>query len=640
MDTPSLGPVTFVLGAPRSGTTLLRVMLAGHPQLWSPPEMVLAPFETMAERRAKLEERFWEKGGLRRGLMDLRGIDIDQAKAAVAAMEGMTIPEVYAQLQSELGGRMLVDKCPHLAASPEALPRLAAWFPEARWIWIVRHPGSVLRSLENMPMAEVMLSGYPTEPRELWRYANEQFERFLDTQPRHRWIRVRYEDIVSDGRPVMEAVCRTLGLPFDEAMLNPYEGDRMREGTKGARAIGDPNMAGYGKIRPELATKWLAGFDPRSVSAATRQYAKRMGYDLDAAELPPIARVTDAFGALLDTARELEASISMPSDLDAVEGRRFLLRMVSASVDTFVEQGDPNHPELHHSESPHRKMFGDNPDADYLRASIRTAEGQVYRVSGVVPPGTLYAGVQLYRRGGQVGNHFTDQQLGVGEDGRFELLVSKDPQPGVWLQAHGDETALIVRQYFADRSKEPPVQVDIARVDVAPAPAILDPSELAVALDRARRMLKVTFERTVGAYKMVAGMALNRFVEIPGEGLFPTPDNIYQACWYRFGQDQVMFIRGKMPRARYVSFTLYNAWLESLDYTQRTVCMNHSRIQTDDDGNFEISLSHSDLGHPNRLDVAGHHAGYVVLRALLPEEPLPALEIQVMYEREYAAKGG
>jgi hypothetical protein len=40
--------IAFVVGAPRSGTTLLRVMLAGHPDLFVPPEMILAPFETMA----------------------------------------------------------------------------------------------------------------------------------------------------------------------------------------------------------------------------------------------------------------------------------------------------------------------------------------------------------------------------------------------------------------------------------------------------------------------------------------------------------------------------------------------------------------------------------------------------------------
>src|SRR5687768_10156387 len=109
---PKLNPVTFILAAPRSGTTLRRGLLAGHPKLFRPPEMVLAPFETMAERKASMEVRFWEKTGLRRALMDLLKCDVAAAKAAEAALEDKTIPEVYAHLQELIGDRMLVDKCP------------------------------------------------------------------------------------------------------------------------------------------------------------------------------------------------------------------------------------------------------------------------------------------------------------------------------------------------------------------------------------------------------------------------------------------------------------------------------------------------------------------------------------------------
>ena len=108
--------IAFLVGAPRSGTTLLRVMLAGHPRIFSPPEMILAPFTTMAERKARLTERFWEKGGLRRALMELDGLDVDAAKVSEAALDDRTIPEVYQYLFDRLGGRMLLDKCPHLVA--------------------------------------------------------------------------------------------------------------------------------------------------------------------------------------------------------------------------------------------------------------------------------------------------------------------------------------------------------------------------------------------------------------------------------------------------------------------------------------------------------------------------------------------
>lgn len=628
-------PIAFVLGAPRSGTTLFRVMLAGHPRLWSPPEMILAPFATMAERRAMLEQRFWEKGGLNRALMDLLGLDLEGAREAAQGLEGWTVPEVYAQLMAHLHGRTLVDKCPHLSVMPEAMQRLPTRFPEARYLWITRHPGAVTRSLQNMPMAEVMMQGYPVPIDEVWRYANENIKNFLATVPHDRWMKLRYEDLVADPRAVMEKVTATLGVPFDEAVLNPYEGDRMREGPRGARAIGDPNMAGHGAIRPELVERWLEGYDPRRASPETRKLAAELGYDLANMPLPPIARLSDAVAALTRTAEELEKSIQLPMDLDAVEGRRFLLRLLAASVDTMVEQSDVDHPRFEHAEGPTRKMFADNPDADYWRAPVRTDGDQVYRVWGRVPPGTVYVGALLYGRGGRVGNRLVDQALGLDADGRFELRLSRRPQPGVWLQADGDETAIFVRQYFTDRASQPPIELYIERLDPVRPHAALDARALTQQVQLAERMMRRVWERTVQTWRTASSMALNRFVDVPGDGLFPTPDNRYRICWYRFGADQIMFVRGRLPKARYSSFTLYNAWMESLEYRHHRVARNHAEIQTGPDGSFELCVAHRDHGHPNTILTCGHHAGYLLLRVLLPEEELPELSIQVLYEREW-----
>jgi hypothetical protein len=638
MTTHDLRTVGFILGVPRTGTTLLRVMLAGHPRLFSPPEMILAPFETMAQRKARLTERFWERGGLRRALIDLRDIDVDAAKAEEASLGDKTVPEVYAHLQSLLGGRMLIDKCPHLCATPEALPRLETWFPDARYVWLVRHPGSVVRSLENMPYAEVMLQGYAPDAREVWSRGNRVIADFLEGVPNARWTPIRYEDLVEDPRPVMEEVCSTLGVPFDEATLDPYEGDRMRDGPKGARPVGDPNMASRGRIQPELATSWLEGFDPRSVGPETHAMAREMGYDLEAMARPPLARISTSLRTLLDRVTALEENIRIPSDLDAVEGRRFLMRMLAASVETYVEQEDTVRPRFFHAEGPHRKMFADCPDADYLRAPIRLDDGAVYRLWGRIPSDVLYTGVLLYGRGGRVGNSLRDVDLQANDDGQFEIRIGTEDartDDGVWLCGEGDERAVMVRQYFTERSAHERVEVSIERLGDVPAPTTLDADRLADGLGSATRMLEAIFERTTGIHEMASNMALNRFIAVPGERLFPTPDITYHAMWYRIGDDQMMFIRGRLPRARYFGLCLYNAWLESFDYTRHRINLNHSQIRAAPDGSFEVCLAHRDPGHPNWLDTAGHNAGYVLARSLLLESD-PELETEIIWEREFS----
>ena len=100
--------------------------------------------------------------------------------------------------------------------------------------------------------------------------------------------------------------------------------------------------------------------------------------------------ITQALNELTKSLLKLEKTTDIPQELDAVEGRRFLLRMLSASVDSFVEYIDPDRPQFRHSEGPHRKMFGDCPDADYLQAPIDLRNGRNYRVRGKIPKGTNY----------------------------------------------------------------------------------------------------------------------------------------------------------------------------------------------------------------------------------------------------------
>lgn len=620
----------FILGVPRSGTTLLRVVLAGHPRLFSPPEMILAPFATMRERKARLDERFWERGGLRRAIMELLGVGVEEAKTLEASLQERSVPEVYAWLQERLGERRLVDKCPHLCAAPEALERLHRLYPEARWIWILRHPGSVTRSVQNMPMAEVLLQGYAPDARRIWHDGNQVIRRFLAGVPAAHQALVRYEALVEDPQTALRPVLDMLGLEPVPAMFDPYEGERMREGPPGARAVGDPNMAGRGRLQPELATHWLHGFDPNSVGPETHALARELGYDLGGLPPPPTAHLRHAVDDLFARAAGLSRSLEMPDELDEVEGQRFLVRMLSASLDLFVENGDPDHPRFEHAEGRSRKMFADCPDADYWRAPVRLGPGRAYQVEGLLPPGSTYLGLLAYGRGGRVGAHLADHQF-VGPDGRFSLRVASEGPAD--LLAGEDTTALFIRQYFHDRAAQAPVQLGIRALHPT-ATTPLRAEDLTEALGRAGRNLEAVVRRTLEAWRQVRALAINRFVPIGGEQLFPTPDNRYQVCWYRLGPDQVLRVRGRPPTARYWSFCLYNAWMESLDYDRHTIHRHDRRIPLDADGKYELILSPRPLPGRTCLDTAGHAAGYLLLRALLPQGEVPAPQVEVLYERE------
>ncbi|MDF1564738.1 MAG: hypothetical protein P1V51_16980 [Deltaproteobacteria bacterium] len=340
--------------------------------------------------------------------------------------------------------------------------------------------------------------------------------------------------------------------------------------------------------------------------------------------------MSESLRLLWETALELEQSIdTLPGaePLDAAEGRRFLLRMLAASVDTFVEHDDVDRPAFHHAESPIRKMFADCPDTDYLRAPLQVGGGRAYRLRGRIPEGTLYVGILLYGKGGRIGNRLTDAELALDAEGRFEVTIACEEQPGTWLKADGDETAVLVRQYFGDREQEAPLEVEIEYLGEPAAPAAVDPERLAARVGKSGRMLRAIFQRTRMAHQMASSVPPNTFLQVPGEQLFPTPDNRYSVAWFRLPEGGSLTMRGRLPEARYVSVTLYNAWLESLDYERHRISLNHRQIVCGPDGSFELTLADGPAAGPNALDTAGHRQGYLLVRCLLLEGEMPEFEL-------------
>ena len=248
----------------------------------------MGQYGTMAERKADLTVRYWEKGGLRRALVHLRGVSVEEAKRAVDAWTPLSVIKVYRMLQEEIAPRILVDKCPQLARSIDRLIRTEQSFENPRYLWIVRHPWAVVKSLLAQPMIRQMLSLTDDDPRapvklaeELWRSRNENLEKFLGDIPQERWYRFRYEDLVRDPEPIIRRCLKTIGVEFHPDCLDPYRGDRMASrDVKGAQPVGDPTFPVHGEIKPEFACRRMDDFHPTKLDDATLQLGRRLGYDV------------------------------------------------------------------------------------------------------------------------------------------------------------------------------------------------------------------------------------------------------------------------------------------------------------------------------------------------------------------------
>ena len=283
-------PAVFILSPPRSGSTLLRVMLAGHPGLFAPPELQLLQFDNLAERKQVFSGRysFWLEGTIR-ALMEITGGDADEARQTMEDFERQKLPtqQFYSRLQQWIGSRMLVDKTPSYALHLETLQKAEVYFENARYIHLLRHPNGMIRSFQDAKLDQIFRYEHPFPVRELaeliWIVCHENIVQFLTTIPEERQHRVRFEELVSEPRASMEALCRFLQLDFHEDMLEPHRAKerKMTDGIHGlSRMLGDIKFHEHKTIDARIAERWRAVDGESEISDVTRTIAGALGYQI------------------------------------------------------------------------------------------------------------------------------------------------------------------------------------------------------------------------------------------------------------------------------------------------------------------------------------------------------------------------
>lgn len=211
----------FIVGAGRSGTTLLRLMLSGHSRLHVSPETwflqpLLARFPVAEalgpqERHAAI--------GLIVGHYRWPDLRVDERvlRAEIEDRGADTLREltdaVYACVARQAGKARVGDKTPTYV---RILPQLAALYPDAQFIHLLRDGRDVALS-------------YIDAGWELRCYQGDRFEWTEAVRAAHvfgakaaagTWIDVRYEDLVHAPERVLRDLCAFLGEAFEPAMMN------------------------------------------------------------------------------------------------------------------------------------------------------------------------------------------------------------------------------------------------------------------------------------------------------------------------------------------------------------------------------------------------------------------------------------
>jgi Sulfotransferase family len=221
-----LAPAPFVVGATRSGTTLLRLMLDAHPEMAIPSETHFIPDLIKAYRlESATPERMCEVVTAHRRWGDFH-LDPEELLKRFRAIDPINpgdAARAFFQLYAKREGkRRWGDKTPGYVRE---MHRIESVLPEARFVHLVRDGRDVALSVLAMNW------GPSTVPEAAFRW-KKRILRAREQAPRiGHYVEIRYEDLVRDTEATLRRVCEFVDLPYDEEMLRYHEraSERLQE---------------------------------------------------------------------------------------------------------------------------------------------------------------------------------------------------------------------------------------------------------------------------------------------------------------------------------------------------------------------------------------------------------------------------
>lgn len=279
----------LILGAQRSGTSLLSRMINQHPQIGVPQESHLYNhfydirhlYGDLALRRNQqlLLKDFVAFGSVR---LWSPAVDVDDVIRNISGPGfGAVVDAMMTSWVSKQGKSCWGEKTPsHIDFAEPILGH----FPDIKIVHIVRDPRDVCLSMirarfgpKNYFAAATAWSKYLSKVRDLK-------ERYTKT----KIIEVRYEELLASPETVLKDLCTRLGVEYVDAMLHfyddehPYNTDKTNFENLRRPLINDNS----GKWRREFSERAVA-----TIECIAEVSMMEYGYSLSAERLPEISAV-------------------------------------------------------------------------------------------------------------------------------------------------------------------------------------------------------------------------------------------------------------------------------------------------------------------------------------------------------------
>ncbi len=265
-------PAPFIVGTPRSGTTLLRLILDSHPEVAIPAETHFL-FDLVALAAGEEDVSSSTFYGRVVGNFTWRDFDLETAafRGAIERVQPFSLSDglrsFYRLYANRFGKERWGEKTPDYGS---IMPEIEALLPEAHFIHIVRDGRDVAVSKRKLWFG----AGDNVEAQ-----ARDWMHSVQDTRAKGRvcrnFLEIRYEDLVSSPEKILQRVCDFLALPYSEAMLAFHQtaAERLAElkGWPGRGVTAEQFRWLHAKTNQPLACdrigRWQTELEPEEVAS-------------------------------------------------------------------------------------------------------------------------------------------------------------------------------------------------------------------------------------------------------------------------------------------------------------------------------------------------------------------------------------
>lgn len=282
----------FVIGCPRSGTTLLQLMLHAHERIAIPPETrflltIYRARNDFGDLREEANRRALAAAitGRRQTLFYDLGLDAREITEEIAAAPptlGSALGTVFRAYARRFGKPRWGDKRPGYY---EDLPALLRLFPAAQIVHLIRDGRDCVASLKTMPWFQQDIYAAAAT----WAEAIDSGRRAARRLPRDTYFELRYEQLVEDPAQQLAALCEFLGEEYDPRMTEPQ---KVAEFAIPARKTW--HAGNRQQVTQALAGSWQERLQPWEISLCEAVIGRRLqalGYPLSGAPRPPAAQL-------------------------------------------------------------------------------------------------------------------------------------------------------------------------------------------------------------------------------------------------------------------------------------------------------------------------------------------------------------